>query len=104
MAKLADTLQPAVIAAFLRHTSDQRGLRELTRVAGPIRVGIAGALGRMGHAVAAAVDARADAQICAVYDRPGSEGQLAEHEGARERVLVTRDQALAYLREQVGLD
>jgi 4-hydroxy-tetrahydrodipicolinate reductase len=64
-------------------------------VAGRIKVGIAGALGRMGHAVAAAVDGRADIDICAVYDRPGSEGQIAEHEGDRERVLVTRDQALA---------
>ena len=64
-------------------------------MAGRIKVGIAGALGRMGRAVAAAVDARSELEICGVYDRPGSEGQLAEHEGARERVLVTRDQALA---------
>lgn len=58
-----------------------------------IKIGIAGALGRMGRAVAAAVEARAGAEIAALYDAPGSEGQIAEHEGGRGRVLVTRETA-----------
>lgn len=60
-----------------------------------IKVGIAGAMGRMGRAVAATVDARDDVEVAAIYDRPGSEGQIAEHEGARGRVLVTLDEAMA---------
>ena len=63
-------------------------------MASPIKIGIAGALGRMGRAVALAVEARAGVEIAALYDAPGSEGQIAEHEGVRGRVLVSRDQAL----------
>ena len=59
-----------------------------------IKVGVAGAMGRMGQAVAKAVAARDDVEIGALYDRPGSEGQIAEHEGGRGRVLVTREAAL----------
>src|SRR6202012_5243687 len=61
----------------------------------PVRIGIAGALGRMGRAVAAAVEQRAGAEFTALFDAPGTEGQIAEHEGGRGRVLVTRDEALA---------
>lgn len=50
----------------------------------PLRIGIAGAMGRMGHAVAAAVDARDDAQVAARFDRP----ELAVSG------YVTRDEAL----------
>lgn len=41
----------------------------------PRRVAIAGALGRMGHAIGAAVEAHPDLTIGAVCDRPGTEGQ-----------------------------
>ena len=64
-------------------------------MAGPIKIGIAGALGRMGQAVADVVEARDDVEVGAVYDRPGSEGQIAEPQGARGHVLMTADQALA---------
>jgi 4-hydroxy-tetrahydrodipicolinate reductase len=60
----------------------------------PVRIGIAGALGRMGRALALAFEARDAARISALYDAPGTEGQIAEHEGVRGRVLVSRDQAL----------
>lgn len=59
-----------------------------------VRIGIAGALGRMGRAVAAAVEAHPGAAVACLYDAPGSEGQIAEHEGGRGRVLVTREEAL----------
>jgi len=42
-----------------------------------LRVGIAGAQGRMGHALAAALGARADAQVVLAFDRPGTEGAVA---------------------------
>jgi 4-hydroxy-tetrahydrodipicolinate reductase len=42
---------------------------------GLLRIGIAGALGRMGRAVAEVVDDRTDAEVCALFDRPGTEGQ-----------------------------
>jgi len=51
----------------------------------PIRISIAGALGRMGQAVAAAVEARDGLEIAARFDRPG-----VEHPS-----LVSRDAALA---------
>jgi 4-hydroxy-tetrahydrodipicolinate reductase len=54
-----------------------------------IRIGIAGALGRMGRAVAAAVDARAGLTVAALFDRAGAEGS-----SVGDRTLVTRDQAL----------
>lgn len=41
----------------------------------PIRIGIAGALGRMGRALAAALDGRPDAAVTVAFDRPGTEGQ-----------------------------
>lgn len=63
-------------------------------MAGRIKVGIAGALGRMGRALAAGVEAHGGLEIGAVFDRPGCEGQIFEH-GAHGHVLVTRDQALA---------
>ena len=36
----------------------------------PLRIGIAGAMGRMGHAVAAAVEAKDGAEVAARFDRP----------------------------------
>lgn len=41
----------------------------------PIKIGIAGALGRMGLAVAKAVEARDDFLLTARFDRPGVEGE-----------------------------
>ncbi|MFZ3004973.1 MAG: 4-hydroxy-tetrahydrodipicolinate reductase [Phenylobacterium sp.] len=51
----------------------------------PIRIAIAGALGRMGQAIAAVVEARDDVVLVARFDRPDVTG-----EG-----LVSRDEALA---------
>lgn len=55
-----------------------------------IRIGVAGALGRMGRAVAAAVDARPGLALGVLFDHVGAEGGLSEG-----RVLASRDQALA---------
>ncbi len=55
-----------------------------------IRIGAAGALGRMGRAVADVVDARDDCEISAVFDRPDLAGQRLG-----ERVLVASDEAAA---------
>jgi 4-hydroxy-tetrahydrodipicolinate reductase len=54
-----------------------------------IRIGVAGARGRMGQAVAAAVQARAGLTLAALFDRPGSEG-----EALGDYVLVSREAAL----------
>jgi 4-hydroxy-tetrahydrodipicolinate reductase len=56
---------------------------------GEIRIGVAGALGRMGRAVAAAVQARPGLQLAALFDQAGSEGTALDG-----RVLVSRDEAL----------
>ena len=56
---------------------------------GAIRIGVAGALGRMGVAVAAQVAARPRLEVAALFDRPGSQGQTAP-----AGVLVTREAAL----------
>ncbi len=54
-----------------------------------IRIGVAGALGRMGRAVAAATEARPGLALAALFDHVGAEG--AQVDG---RTLVSRDQAL----------
>jgi 4-hydroxy-tetrahydrodipicolinate reductase len=54
-----------------------------------IRIGIAGAGGRMGRAVAAAVQARAGLTLAALFDREGSEGSIVDG-----RELLSRDAAL----------
>lgn len=41
-----------------------------------IKIGVAGALGRMGRTVAAIADARAGMSLTALFDRPGMEGQV----------------------------
>ncbi|WP_297512405.1 4-hydroxy-tetrahydrodipicolinate reductase [uncultured Caulobacter sp.] len=51
----------------------------------PVKIAIAGAAGRMGRAVAEALEGRSDAVIAARFDRPGAEG-----EG-----LVSREEALS---------
>ena len=43
--------------------------------AAPLRIGIAGALGRMGRAVATVLEGRDDVQLTVVFDRPGTEGE-----------------------------
>lgn len=43
-----------------------------------LRIGVAGGLGRMGRAVTAAIEARADAAVSAIFDRPGSAGEIVE--------------------------
>ena len=53
--------------------------------AAPVKIAIAGALGRMGHAVAALCEGREDIVVAARFERPGVEG-----EG-----LVSVDQAIA---------
>jgi 4-hydroxy-tetrahydrodipicolinate reductase len=45
-----------------------------TRTA-PLRIGLAGALGRMGHAMADAFEGRTDADVVAVWNGPGTQGQ-----------------------------
>jgi 4-hydroxy-tetrahydrodipicolinate reductase len=52
----------------------------------PVRIAVAGALGRMGQVVAAIVQARPDTALAARFDRPGSEGQDG---------LVSQEEALA---------
>ncbi len=59
-------------------------------VDGGIRIGIAGARGRMGRVVAAAVEARKGLTLVALFDQAGSEG--SEVDG---RSLVSRDMALS---------
>ncbi len=54
-----------------------------------VRVGVAGARGRMGRAVAAAVAARDGVALGPMFGRPGSEGEVVDG-----RVLVSRDEAL----------
>jgi 4-hydroxy-tetrahydrodipicolinate reductase len=41
----------------------------------PVRIAIAGALGRMGRAIGGGLDGRSDAVVAAAFDRPGTEGQ-----------------------------
>jgi 4-hydroxy-tetrahydrodipicolinate reductase len=45
--------------------------------AAPLRIGIAGALGHMGGAVAKVLEGRGDAVVAAAFDRPGTEGLAA---------------------------
>lgn len=56
-----------------------------TPLTAPIRIAIAGALGRMGQAIAAVVEARDDVVLAARFDRPDVTGPG----------LVSRDEALA---------
>lgn len=41
----------------------------------PVRIAVAGALGRMGQAVAATLEGRTDAVLFSRYDRPGAQGE-----------------------------
>jgi len=55
-----------------------------------VRIGLAGALGRMGAAVAAQIAARDDVTLAAVFDRPDTVGQTAQG-----LTLVTAEEAIA---------
>ena len=44
----------------------------------PIRIGVAGAMGRMGHALVAAAKGRDDAAVTVLFDRPEFAGQTPE--------------------------
>jgi len=59
-----------------------------------IRIGISGALGRMGRAVADAVEASEGAVITKLFDRPGAEGQIINGADGPAHVLVTAAEAL----------
>jgi 4-hydroxy-tetrahydrodipicolinate reductase len=50
----------------------------MNAAAAPLRIGIAGALGRMGRAVAATLAGRDDVALTAAFDRPGTEGQALD--------------------------
>jgi len=58
-----------------------------------IKIGVAGALGRMGRTVAAIADARAGMHLAALFDRPGMEGQVVSGVtlGSREAALEASD-------------
>jgi 4-hydroxy-tetrahydrodipicolinate reductase len=45
------------------------------QVGGPVRIGVAGALGHMGRAIGAALEGRPDAVVVHAFDRPGTEGE-----------------------------
>src|SRR5665213_408391 len=47
----------------------------MSSVSAQLRIGLAGALGRMGRAMAAAFKGRPDAVVTAAFDRPGTDGQ-----------------------------
>ena len=57
--------------------------------AGNVRIGIAGARGRMGRVLAAMAAARPGLELSALFDQPGSEGETVDG-----HVLGARDQAL----------
>jgi len=57
---------------------------------GPLKIGVAGALGRMGRTVAEIVDARRDCEVAALFDRSETAGQALG-----QRVLATAEAALA---------
>jgi 4-hydroxy-tetrahydrodipicolinate reductase len=44
-------------------------------MAGPIRIGVAGALGRMGGAIARVLEGRPEATVVLGFDKPGTEGR-----------------------------
>ena len=49
----------------------------------PLRIGVAGALGRMGRAVTALVDSRPDLELAALFDRPECAGSRIGERGRR---------------------
>jgi len=64
----------------------------------PVKIAIAGALGRMGRALVAAAAAREDLEIVALFDRPGAEGEgLVDQEAALDACDVVVDFTLAHV-------
>ncbi|HWT97850.1 MAG TPA: 4-hydroxy-tetrahydrodipicolinate reductase [Terriglobales bacterium] len=61
----------------------------------PIRIGIAGALGRMGQALTAFSVGRNDVVLAALCHRPGSEGMKVDLPGQQSDELVSMSEALA---------
>lgn len=61
----------------------------------PIRIGIAGALGRMGLALTAFIDARSDMEVNALCHRPDSAGMPVARSNEPHRFLVTTTDALS---------
>jgi 4-hydroxy-tetrahydrodipicolinate reductase len=59
----------------------------------PLKIGVAGALGRMGRAVIAAVEARQDAGVAAVFDQPAHAGEIVDGHrlSGLDAVLATSD-------------
>lgn len=63
-----------------------------TALTAPIRIAVAGALGRMGQAVAAAVEADPALALAARFDRPGATGEgLADRDAALAEAEVVID-------------
>ncbi|HTI44883.1 MAG TPA: 4-hydroxy-tetrahydrodipicolinate reductase [Candidatus Nitrosotalea sp.] len=62
---------------------------------GPIKIGIAGALGRMGQALTAFSIGRDDVVLAALCHRPASEGTKINLPGQQSDVLVSMAEALA---------
>jgi 4-hydroxy-tetrahydrodipicolinate reductase len=50
----------------------------MTTDQGPLKIALAGAMGRMGRALAATLARRGDAVVAAAFDRPGTEGERVE--------------------------
>ena len=65
---------------------------DLAASKGTVTIALAGALGRMGQALARTLDGRADAAVVARFDRPGVTGEgLVEREAALSRAEVVID-------------
>ena len=65
---------------------------DLAAPKGTVTIALAGALGRMGQALARTLDGRADAAVVARFDRPGAAGEgLVERDAALSRAEVVID-------------
>jgi 4-hydroxy-tetrahydrodipicolinate reductase len=71
-----------------------------------VRIGVAGARGRMGRAVAAAVGARPGLVLAALFDQPGSEGETLEGGAltSREAALLGCDVIIDFTTGQASAD
>jgi 4-hydroxy-tetrahydrodipicolinate reductase len=58
-------------------------------MADPVRIGVAGALGRMGRTLVSVAEARPGITVAALFDRPGTQGEIGP-----SGVLVSADTAL----------
>lgn len=86
-------IDPAHRVARLASPDRRAGETVLTA---PIKIAIAGALGRMGRAIAEAVEAREDMVVAACFDRPGATGEgLVDQETALAAADVVIDFTVA---------